>query len=105
MIRRDTVSRSRRPCSIPVKRAMLELSQSCSWLARVVAARFSIIWLIVSFSSATSPSASTAIVRVRSPCVTAVETSEIARSCVVSVPASWLTLSVRPFHTPETPST
>jgi hypothetical protein len=61
--------------------------------------------LMVSFSSATSPSASTAIVRVRSPCVTACETSEIARSCVVNVPASWFTLSVRPSHTPETPWT
>ena len=71
MIRRDTVSRSRSPCSIPVKRAMFEFSQSCSEFLRVVSARFSIIWLIVFFSSATSPWASTAIERVRSPCVTA----------------------------------
>ena len=49
--------------------------------------------------------ASTAIARVMSPWVTAVDTSAIARSCVVSVRASWLTLSVRSFHTPETPST
>ena len=30
MIRRETVSRSRSPWSMPVKRAMFELSQSCS---------------------------------------------------------------------------
>ena len=55
MISRETVSRSRSPWSMPVKRAMFEFSQSCSVLTRVVSARLSIIWLIVSFSSATSP--------------------------------------------------
>ena len=60
---------------------------------------------MLSFSSATSPAASTVIERVRSPEVTAVETSAIARSWIVSVSASWLTLSVRSFQVPETPST
>ena len=80
MIIRLTVSRSRWPCIIPVKRARFELSQSCSAFRRVVSARLRIISLMLSFSSATSPFASTAIERVRSPCVTAVETSAIART-------------------------
>jgi hypothetical protein len=42
---------------------------------------------------------------VRSPRVTAVDTSAMARSCVVSVEASWLTLSVRSRQVPATPFT
>ena len=80
-------------------------SQSCSWFVSVVSRSAAIIALIVSFSSATSPLASTVIERVMSPCVTAVETSAIARSCVVSASASVFTLSVRPFQVPDTPST
>ena len=34
---------------------------------------------------------------------TAVDTAEIARSCVVSVEASWFTFSVRSRHVPATP--
>ena len=58
---------------------------------------------MLSLSSATSPCASTAIRWVRSPRVTAVDTSAIARSWVVSVEASWLTFSVRSRQVPETP--
>jgi hypothetical protein len=47
---------------------------------RVVSRRFRIISLMLSLSSATSPSASTATERVRSPLVTAVATSAIART-------------------------
>ena len=85
MISRATVFRSRWPCSIPEKRARFEFSQSCSAFRAVVSRRLPIIWLMLSLSSATSPVASTLIERVRSPWVTAVETSAIARSCVVSV--------------------
>ena len=81
------------------------MSQSCSAFRVVVARRLEIIWLMLSLSSSTSPWASTVIDRDRSPCVTAVETSAIARSWVVSVAASRFTLSVSPFQTPETPST
>ncbi len=81
------------------------MSQSCSAFCLVVSRRLAIIWLTRSFSSATSPWASTAICRVRSPSVTAVATSAIARSWVVRVEASWLTDSVRPRHVPLTPST
>ena len=102
---RATVFWSRWPWSIPEKRARFELSQSCAAFRSVVSRRLPIIWLMLSLRSETSPAASTLIERVRSPCVTAVDTSAIARSCVVSVSASWLTLSVRPFQTPETPST
>ena len=47
-----------------------------------------IISLMLSFSAATSPCASTAIDRVRSPLVTAVATSAIARTWVVRLAAS-----------------
>ena len=89
----------------PVNRARLVLSQSCSWLARVVSRRLSIISFRLSLSSATSPSASTVICWLRSPWVTAVDTSAMARSWVVSVPASWLTFSVSLRQVPETSAT
>ena len=100
-----TASMSRWPCSMPEIRARLVFSQSCSALTFVVSRRFSIIWLMLSLSSATSPSAWTVIERVRSPWVTAVETSAMARTWVVRLPASWLTFSVRSRHVPSTPST
>jgi hypothetical protein len=59
MIRRETWLRSRWPCMRPEIRARLEFSQSCSALRWVVTRRFSIIWLTMSLSSATSPEAST----------------------------------------------
>ena len=40
------------------------------------------------------------MLRVRSPLVTAVATSAMARTCVVRFAASWLTLSVRSRHVP-----
>ena len=46
--------------------------------------------------------ASTPTCRVRSPSVTAVATSSIARTWLVRLAASWLTLSVRSFQTPAT---
>src|ERR1700750_1837422 len=55
-----------------VKRARLVFSQSCSVLTSVVRRRLPIIVLMLSFSSATSPRASTWIERVRSPLVTRV---------------------------------
>ena len=66
---------------------------------------WSTIVLIVEESSAISPLASTVIFWERSPCATAVVTSAIARTCPVRLPASWLTLSVRSFHVPDTPTT
>jgi len=86
-------------------RARFVLSQSCSSFWRVVSRRFAIIWLMLSERSATSPLASTAIERVRSPWVTAVDTSAIARTWVVRFDASWFTFSVSPRHVPDTPST
>ena len=71
----------------------------------VVSLRFRIISLMLSLSAATSPCASTLMERVRSPFVTAVATSAIARTCVVRFAASWLTLSVRSFHVPAAPGT
>ena len=81
------------------------MSQSCSSFWRVVSRRLAIIWLMLSERSATSPLASTLIERVRSPWVTAVDTSAIARTWVVRLEASWFTFSVSPRQVPETPST
>ncbi len=86
-------------------RARLDLSQSCSWLACVVSRRLPTIELMLSFSSASSPCASTAIERVRSPRATALVTVAMARICVVRLSASSLTLSVSRFQVPSTPST
>ena len=101
MISRETAFRSRWPCIIPPNRARFELSQSCSAFCCVVSRSVEIIWLTLSFRSETSPFASTSIDRVRSPWVTAVETSAIARTCVVSEPAMKFTFSVRSRHTPD----
>ncbi len=98
-------SRLRWPWSIDENLARFVFSQSCSLFVRVVSRRFAIIWLIVSLSPSTSPSASTSMVRVRSPLVTAVATSEMARTCVVRLPASMFTFSVRSFQVPDTPGT
>src|SRR6266702_4658907 len=65
----------------------------------------SIIELIVSASSATSPFASIVNFCARSPVATAVTTLAIPRTCVVRFVAMKLTLSVRSFHVPETPLT
>ena len=100
-----TVLMSFWPCSIPVNRARLVLSQSCSWFLRVVSRKLRIISLTFSVRSPTSPCAPTSIVRVRSPLVTAVATSPIARICDVSCAASWLTESVRSRHRPAAPGT
>ena len=100
-----TVTRSRWPCNMPANLARLVLSQSCSWLRSVVPRRLPIIVLMLSFSSATSPRASTWMERVRSPLVTAVATSAMARTWVVRLEASKLTLSVRSFQVPAAPGT
>ena len=85
--------------------ARLVFSQSCSVFLSVVSLRLRIISLMLSLSAATSPWASTLIERVRSPLVTAVATSAMARTCVVRLAASWLTLSVRSFQVPAAPGT
>ena len=97
-----TVARSRWPWSMRVKRSRLVFSQSCSVFCRVVSRRLRIISLSLSLRTATSPLASTPTCRVRSPSVTAVATSAIARTWLVRLAASWLTLSVRSFQTPAT---
>ena len=96
----DTSARSRWPWSMRVKRSRFVFSQSCSMFSLVVSRRLRIISLSVSFRIATSPLASTRTCRVRSPSVTAVATSAIARTWLVRFAASWLTLSVRSFQTP-----
>jgi hypothetical protein len=99
------VFRSRWPCSIRENFARFVFSQSCSVFFCVVSRRLRIISLMVSLSAATSPFACTVMDRVKSPCVTAVATSAIARTCVVRFSASWFTFSVRSFHVPAAPGT
>ena len=67
--------------------------------------RLSTIWLMVSFNRFSSPSASTVIFWLRSPTLMAVATLAILRTWLVRLAAIWLTLSVRSFQVPETPST
>src|SRR3954452_8475901 len=83
--------------------ARFVFSQSCSALRDVVSRRLRIISLMLPFSAASSPSACTVMLRVRTPFVTAVATSAMARTCVVRFAASWLTLSVRSRHVPAAP--
>src|SRR5207248_1206465 len=87
----------RRP-SVPTSRATRVTSSAKprSW---------STIVLMVSFSSATSPRASTVIFCDRSPWATAVVTWAMLRTWLVRLAASWLTLSVRSFQVPNTPGT
>jgi hypothetical protein len=101
MISRDTVSRFFWPCIIELNLARFVFSQSCSWFFCVVSRRLTIIWLMLSLSFATSPSASTVMARVRSPLLTAVANSEMARICLVSEEASWFTFSVSCRHVPS----
>ena len=61
--------------------------------------------LMVAFSSRISPFTSTVMRFDKSPRATAVVTSAMLRTCVVRLPASRLTLSVKSFHVPATPGT
>ena len=61
--------------------------------------------LMVSFSSRISPRTSTVIFLDRSPLATAMVTSAMLRTWAVRLEAIELTLSVRSFHVPATPST
>src|ERR1700709_2208216 len=70
-----------------VNRARLVFNQSCSVLRSVVRRRLPIMVLMLSLSSATSPRASTCTERVKSPLVTAVATSAMARTWVVRLAA------------------
>ena len=84
--------------SVPTSRAtrVTSAAKERSW---------STIVLMVSFSSRISPRAVTVIFFERSPCATAVVTSAMLRTWPVRLSASVLTLSVRSFHVPDTPST
>ena len=85
--------------------ARFVFSQSCAVFFSVVSRRLPIISLMLSLSDATSPAASTSIARDRSPLVTAVATSAMARTCVVRFAARRLTLSVRSRQVPAAPGT
>src|SRR5579875_2248770 len=84
--------------SVPTSRATLVTSSA-------KAESWSTIVLMVSFSSATSPRASTVIFWERSPSATALVTWEMLRTWLVRLPASWFTLSVRSRQVPDTPWT
>ena len=84
--------------SVPTSRATRVTSEAneLSW---------STLMLMVSFNSKISPLTSTVIFFDRSPLATAVVTSAMLRTCPVKLPAIKLTLSVKSFHVPATPST
>ena len=84
--------------SVPTSRAtrVTSAAKPLSW---------STIVLMVSFSSRISPRTSTVILRDRSPLATAVVTSAMLRTWLVRLDAMEFTLSVRSFHTPDTPVT
>ena len=84
--------------SVPTSRATRVTSpaNALSWSTMV---------LTVSFSSRISPRTSTVIFLDRSPLATAVVTSAMLRTCAVRLLAIELTLSVRSFQVPATPST
>ena len=81
-----------------VDRARWVFSQSCSVFLRVVSRRLRIISLMLSLSEGHLAESSTVIERVRSPLVTAVATSAIARTLLVRFAASRFTFSVRSRH-------
>ncbi|MGY3647763.1 hypothetical protein ACVWW2_003054 [Bradyrhizobium sp. LM4.3] len=84
--------------SVPTSRATRVTSpaKALSWSTMV---------LMVSFSSRISPRTSTVIFFDKSPPATAVVTSAMLRTCAVRFDAIELTLSVRSFQVPATPST
>ena len=84
--------------SVPTSRATRVTSpaKALSWSTMV---------LMVSFSSRISPRTSTVIFFDKSPLATAVVTSAMLRTCAVRLDAIELTLSVRSFQVPATPST
>ncbi len=84
--------------SVPTSRAtrVTSAAKDRSWSTMV---------LTVFLSSRISPFTSTVIFFERSPAATAFVTSAILRTWLVRLLAMKLTLSVRSFHVPETPST
>ena len=92
-------------CAWPPSLPSVPTSRATRVTSAANAESWSTIVLIVSLSSAISPWTSTVIFFERSPFATAVVTCAMLRTCVVRLPASVLTLSVRSFHTPLTPST
>ena len=87
-----------------VNRATFVFSQSCSLFLQSGFAQVRDHLVDVVFRARDFALASTAIDRVRSPFVTAVATSAIARTWVVRVAAIWFTVSVRSFQMPAAPA-
>ena len=92
-------------CAWPPSLPSVPTSRATRVTSAANAESWSTIVLIVSLSSRISPLTSTVIFFERSPFATAVVTCAMLRTCDVRLPASVFTLSVRSFHTPETPST
>ena len=92
-------------CAWPPSRPSVPTSRATRVTSSANSDSWSTIRLTVFFSSATSPAASTVILRERSPFATAVVTSAMFRTWPVRLPASVFTFSVRPRQTPLTPLT
>ena len=97
----ETPSTSAWPPSLP----SVPTSRATRVTSSAKAESWSTIVLIVSLSSSISPFTSTVIFLERSPFATAVVTVAMLRTCSVRLEAMKLTLSVRSFHVPQTPST
>ncbi len=94
-----------RTCARPPSLPSVPTSRTTRVTSSAEADNCSTIVLTVSFSSSSSPVASTVTVRVRSPRATAVVTSAMSRTCAVSRDAIALTASVTSRQLPESPRT
>jgi hypothetical protein len=92
-------------CACPPRRPSVPTSRATRVTSSAKVRSWSTIVLMVSLSSSTSPFTSTVIFLERSPAATALVTSAMLRTCVVSDDAIAFTLSVRSFQVPATPGT
>ena len=92
-------------CAWPPSLPSVPTSRATRVTSPANALSWSTIVLMVSFSCRISPLTSTVIFFDRSPLAMAVATSAMLRTCAVRLLAIELTLSVRSFQVPATPST
>ena len=92
-------------CAWPPSLPSVPTSRATRVTSEAKALSWSTVVLMVSLSCRISPSTLTVIFFERSPLAMAVETSAMLRTCAVRLPAIELTLSVRSFQVPATPST
>ena len=92
-------------CACPPSFPSVPTSRATRVTSEAKALSWSTMALMVSLSSSNSPFTSTVIFFARSPRAMAVVTSAMLRTWLVRLEAMKLTLSVKSFQTPPTPST